>query len=327
MKIKLSIIFLIFSLAVTNAQVSDNRNLGNQNESQKSLINENNTRPQNILASPKFKKNRVVELNVKVLSNQKAESYVAVFNLTQMGKTADETNTLLLDRFNGFAQDLQTIGIPKENIYLDMVRFLPLYEDEKGKKIFTKTHNEVPKGFEMQQNVHIKHNDSNFMGKIISAAARYEIFDLVKVDCSVSNQESIYIEMRKKAVSHLVKEIELYETELGLDLENGYKVVAENKKAVSPIDRYSWYNAISNVSLGGAPEKGKVLDMYKPKTMYYDKLKYDDYDIVDNPDILGPAIQFIYNLKIQIVIKEKDKPVKDYFWLTPDGDIIPVKMN
>ncbi|MDC0230451.1 SIMPL domain-containing protein [Aureispira] len=185
----------------------------------------------------------------------------------------------------------------------------------------------MPKGFEMQQNVHVKYNDPKMMSKVMSAAARYEIYDLVKVDYSVSSQESIYIEMREKAVSYLVKEIELYQDKLGLDLESGYRVVAENKKAVFPIDRYSSYNAFSNVSLGGTPEKGKLLDMYKPKTMYYDKLTYDNFDIIINPDVLEPVIQFIYNMKIQLIIKDNDKPAKEYFWLTPDGDMIPVKVK
>ncbi|CAA6798359.1 MAG: Unknown protein [uncultured Aureispira sp.] len=283
--------------------------------------------PQNIAPKVILSEGNLVELEVQILSNQKADTYVAIFNLTQMGATVDETNRLLTDRYNGFAQELQTVGVPKDAIYLDMVSFVPLYEYEKEKKIFSKTHNEVPKGFEMQQNVHIKYNDVGMMLKIMSVAAKYEIFDLVKVDYAVNNQEAIYIEMREKAVGHLVQEIELYVDKLGVDLESGYRIVGEDKKITFPVDRYASYNAFSNVSLGGTPEKGKVQDMYKPQTMYYDKVAYDDFDIVINPTVLEPAIQFMYSMKIQIAVKDPNNPTPQHVWLTPDGDIVPIKID
>ena len=327
MKNNITLIFLLLIVTLTEAQQSKNRDKGNVNHNENNSIIQKATKPQNILPIAKLKKGRNVELSVNVLSNQKADTYVAIFNLTQMGKTVEETNKLLTDRYNGFFQGLQTVGIPKDNIYIDMVTFVPVYEYEKEKKIFTKTHNEAPKGFEMQQNVHVKYNDPKMMVKIMSVAVKYEIYDLVKVDCSVNSQELVYVEMRTKAVSHLVNKIELFEEKLGIDLESGYRIVAENKKAIFPIDRYLSYSAFSNVSLGGTPDKGKVLDMYKPKTLYYDKVTYDEFDLIINPDVLEPAIQFMYNMKVQIVLNDTEKPAKEYFWLTPDGDKVPVTVK
>jgi len=307
------------------AQVNGNVNYAEGNANYNNDYTTNNRKSQKVLPYAQIKGNNSVDLDVQVLSNQKADAYVAIFNLTQMGKTVDETNKLLTDRYNGFSEELQTVGVPQDAIYLDMVTFVPLYEYEKSKKIFTKTHNEVPKGFEMQQNVHVKYTDPKMMVKIMSVAAKYEIYDLVKVDYSVDNQEAIYVEMREKAVGHLVKEIELYIDKLGVDLESGYRIIAENKKVTFPTDRYSSYAAFSNVSLGGVPEKGKVLDMYKPKTMYYDKVAYDEFDVVINPTVLEPAVQFMYNMKVRIMLKNPNKPDKEYFWMTPDGDLVPVK--
>lgn len=327
-KILYTAYFLTLSILVLG-QKSGNKNYakfkGNANYNTNN--NTSTEAPQNIAPKVILTEGNLVELEVQILSNQKADTYVAIFNLTQMGETVDETNRLLTDRYNGFAQELQTVGVPKDAIYLDMVSFVPLYEYEKEKKIFSKTHNEVPKGFEMQQNVHIKYNDVGMMLKIMSVAAKYEIFDLVKVDYAVNNQEAIYIEMREKAVGHLVQEIELYVDKLGVDLESGYRIVGEDKKITFPVDRYASYNAFSNVSLGGTPEKGKVQDMYKPQTMYYDKVAYDDFDIVINPTVLEPAIQFMYSMKIQIAVKDPNNPTPQHVWLTPDGDIVPIKID
>ena len=38
----------------------------------------------------------IVEFRVNALSNQRADSYTAIFNIVQLGKTAEEANTCLL---------------------------------------------------------------------------------------------------------------------------------------------------------------------------------------------------------------------------------------
>jgi uncharacterized protein YggE len=321
----LTLTTLVMAQATGNKNYAKARDQGNANYN--NGYSDNTEMPQNIEPKVTLNQGNLVDLEVQILSNQKADTYVAIFNLTQMGETVDETNRLLTDRYNGFAQELQTVGVPKDAIYLDMISFVPLYEYETEKKIFSKTHNEVPKGFEMQQNVHIKYDDVSMMLKIMSVAAKYEIFDLVKIDYAVNNQEAVYIEMREKAVAHLVQEIELYVEKLGVDLESGYRIVGEEKQVSFPVDRYSSYNAFSNVSLGGTPEKGKVQDMYKPKTMYYDKIAYDNFDIVINPTVLEPAIQFMYTMKIQIAVSDPNNPTPKHIWLTPDGDLVPIKID
>lgn len=310
----------------TYAQVSGNVNYaaeGNYNYNN----NTNTTAYTNLPNAQIIPNSRYVILDVQILSNQKANAYIAIFNLTQMGPNAAETNKLLTDRYNGFAQEIQNVGVPKSDIYLDMVSFVPVFEYEKEKKLFSKTYNEVPKGFQMQQNIHVKYTDANMLGKIIAVATKYEIYDLVRVDYIVENQEAVYVEMREKAVAHLNKEIELYAEKMGVELESGYRTIAEDKKVVFPNNRYSSYAAFSNVSLGGVPEKGKVLDMYKPQTQYYDRMPYDDFDIIINPVVVEPAVQFMYDMKVQIVLKEPTPAQKDYFWLTPDGDVVPVKLK
>jgi len=322
----------VFSFSFLMAQQSGNvnRKSGNVNKNGNLNYKQNKRKPQGRLPHANARNNRFVELDVQVLSNQKADAYVAIFNLTQMGKTLEETNNLLNDRFNGFSEELQRVGIPKSDIYLDMVTFAPLYEYEVEKKLFTKTHNEVPKGFEMQQNVHIKYKAAKMMNDIIRVAAKYEIFDLVKVDYSVANQEAVFLEMRNKAVDHVVKQIELYIEKLGVDLESGYRIVGEDKKVVFPTDRYSSYQASSNVSLDkeiDTKNKDKVKDMYKPQTIFYDKVNYDEFDIVINPAPLQPPIQFMYNMKVRIAVTNPNEPAKEYIWLTPEGDKVPIEVT
>jgi len=45
--------------------------------------------------------------------------------------------------------------------------------------LFSKTYTEVPKGFEMQKNLHIKFNDENLLDDIMTFAANNEIYDFI----------------------------------------------------------------------------------------------------------------------------------------------------
>jgi len=123
--------------------------------------------------SATFLNNNEVEISINALSNQKAESYTAIFSMLQVGKTADETNTLLNSRLDGFLADLKTLGIPAADIYVDMVNFLPKYEYDVSKKLFSKkTYTEIPKGFELQKNIHIRYTTPALLDRILAAALR-----------------------------------------------------------------------------------------------------------------------------------------------------------
>jgi len=147
--------------------------------------------------SATFLNNNEVEISINALSNQKAESYTAIFSMLQVGKTADETNTLLNTRLDGFLADLKNLGIPAADIYVDMVNFLPKYEYDVSKKLFSKkTYTEIPKGFELQKNIHIRYTTPALLDRIVTAAARQEIYDIVKVDYFVSDPQSVHATAR-----------------------------------------------------------------------------------------------------------------------------------
>lgn len=90
------------------------------------------------------------ELSVKGLANVKADAYVAIFSVTQVGKTAKEVNELINERINSGINSIKSlIGV---ETYVDMISFVPMYEYETEKKIFSKkTYNEVPAGFELKK--------------------------------------------------------------------------------------------------------------------------------------------------------------------------------
>ena len=76
---------------------------------------------------------------------------------------------------------------------------------------------EIPKGFELQKNVHIRYNDPSLLDRIVTAAARQEIYDIVKVDYFVKDPEAVYTQLRDATFKYLKKIENQYKT-IGIDL-------------------------------------------------------------------------------------------------------------
>lgn len=306
--------------------------MGNYSEKQQTY--------QNIAPSPQFRAvpkaaqfigENQLEISINTLSNQQASSYTAIFSLTQAGKTTDQTNTLINARLDGFLADLKNLGIPVADIYVDMVNFLPRYEYDVSKKLFSpKTYTEIPKGFELQKNVHIRYTDPALLERIVTAAARQEIYDIVKVDYFVKDSEGIYSQLRETTFQYLQKIENQYKT-LGIRLDSAYAITAENAWVAYPINRYESYQAFSTQRLD-FEENSKVNPADKLTSRFYNAVPANDYDIVINPEILEPAVQFSYNLVVRFTLPERvpaEKTVlkKEFLLVTPNGEVKTLKIE
>ncbi|HMQ48181.1 MAG TPA: SIMPL domain-containing protein [Saprospiraceae bacterium] len=275
----------------------------------------------------------VIEFNINALSNQKASTYTAIFTVYQLGKTADETNKLLNERLDAVINELKTQGFKTEDIFVDMVNFLPKYEYDRTKKIFSKkTLTEIPKGFELQKNLHIRYRDPALLEKIVTAAARQEIYDIVKVDYFVENPQTVYQELRAIALDYLNNIKQEYQ-KMGISLDSAYVITAENAWVAYPINRYENYQAFSTQSLDPQDKSSAIIETFdKPTLRFYNAVPANDYDIVINPEILEPTVQFSYNLAVRFTLPER-KPrevketKKEFIMLTPDGEVKTLKLE
>lgn len=283
--------------------------------------------------SATFVGDNVLEININALSNQKASSYTAIFNIVQTGKTADETNSLLNARLDPFLAELKNMGIPASDVYVDMVNFLPRYEYDVSKKLFSKkTYTEIPKGFEMQKNVHIRYTNPALLDRIVTAAARQEIYDIVKVDYFVDEPQKVYAQLRESTFQYL-KQIENQYKTIGVRLDSAYIITAENAWVAYPINRYESYQAFSGQKLDQDEKSGSVVNNAdKPISRFYNAVPANDYDIVINPEILEPAVQFSYNIIVRFTLPERH-PVekttvrKEFIMVTPAGEVKTLKVE
>jgi uncharacterized protein YggE len=258
-------------------------------------------------------------LKCSALMNVEADSYLAIFNITQVATSAKEVDELINKRIQSFTENLKNIGVASSDVYLDMVYLIPVFEFEVSKKFFSKTYNEVPKGFEMQKNIHVKFNDPKLIDKIVTLAATNEIYDLVTVEYFIKDQSKIYDSLRSAANRFLRKNISSYKS-LGVNLVEHFSTLSEETKEVYPESRYSDYEAFVSQSLEAA-RSTTVTILRKPKTVAYNKLAYDEFDIVINPEFTEPVVQFVYELTIKYILPPKSVEKNKYFIVDGNGNL------
>jgi len=259
-------------------------------------------------------------ISVKGMSNVEADSYVAIFNVTQVGKTTMEVNRLIDERISRIKSF--TESDPDVVLFVDMVSFVPVYEYEVEKKIFSKkTYNEVPKGFELKKNLHVKYADPDFLNTLIAKAAEAEIYDLVRVDYISDSLEQKKRELREKAKGLLLQKVQDHQELQGVDSSAVERDVVDGFRVVYPVEMYKSYQAYNNSSLE-LKRSAKVSTVDKTTTLYYQPIMDKEFDFVINPVIVEPVIQVMYEVKLRIKREQKkEETKKEYFLITPAGEV------
>ncbi len=311
-KIKLLACFLILSNSLFG-QVSGNINYQTQIRYSDNNINVELSGHSNLVIS------------IKGLANVKADNYVAIFNITQVGETTTEVNELLNKRVNAVLSQIS--DKPDIETYIDMVSFVPVYEFEVEKKIFSKkTYNEIPVGFELKKNLNVKYKNPDFLNELISICTNAEVYDLIRVDYFSNKLEQIKSDLMKKANTILSEKITNYQGILGTDLNTYEKQVADGYRIVYPVEMYKSYQAYSSSSLN-LKKSANINQTDKYTTLYYQPIIDKEFDFVINPTILEPVIQVMYEIKYKVNREKEAKSNKEYILVTPNGDLKPINPN
>jgi len=274
-----------------------------------------------------FPSNNDILVSVKGLANVKADAYTAIFSITQNGKTTKEVNELMDQRI---MQSLNEIKLKKGvETFVDMISFVPVYEYETEKKVFNrKTYNEVPAGFELKKNIHIKFDDPNQLNEFIAILSNYEIYDLVKVDYFSNALETIKKEMTTKAKLLVQEKLKNYQELLGETFINTEKKITDDFIINVPVEMYKSYEAYNSSSLN-LKKAANINQINKSVTLYYQPVFNKDFDFVINSTVLEPVIQIQYEIKIAINREKKAalKTDKEFILVTPNGDLKNLNIN
>lgn len=312
-KLFFTFLTLLFSSFIM-AQASGNINYQHQQSYNNNTIDIN------------FSSNTDIIVSVKGLANIKADAYTAIFSITQTGKTTKEVDELMDQRIT---QSLNEIKLKKGvETFVDMISFVPVYEYETEKKVFNrKTYNEVPAGFELKKNIHIKFADPAQLNEFISILSNYEIYDLVRVDYFSTELEMIKKEMMTKAKLLVQEKIKNYQELLGETFTNAEKKITDDYLVNLPVEMYKSYEAYNSSSL--SLKKANINQINKSVTLYYQPIFNKEFDFVINPTVLEPVIQIQYQVKIAITREKKpsSKTDKEFILVTPNGDLKTLNMN
>lgn len=269
-------------------------------------------------------------VRVHVLYNAAPTSYMAIFHLNQAGKKVQDIDSLMSKRVSKLVSQCASIGLKKEDFYTDMIALVPIFEKEK--KTFGKNYTQVPKGFEMQKNLHVRYKSAAQLDALFTLAAQCEIYDLIKVEYFYDSTEAANQILKNKAVQVLNQKLKTYK-QMGISLDTNFRTVQEQRHQYFPIDEYRSYSPLAVSTL----EADEVTDAAKSgvtqqtstqrTTMFYNQVSSDGFDAVINPAPLAPTIQFVYNVdvryKIHVPIQTKTETIKqtDLLIITPQGTI------
>jgi len=244
--------------------------------------------------------NNTVELEANVMINMKVSSYLAIFSVTQQGGTLVAADSLMNRRLEIFTKAMEKAGVKYEDVHLDFVSLLPVYDIKDDGKILSNTGTEINSGFKMKKNVHVRFSDHHQLDKIISAAARANIYDLVTVEYNVSDMTAVYDSLRSEAIRVIARKRGLYDK---MGFGTMIEVMGEGTDSKYPVERYDQYTAylqgMSHREVQKENPEMRVKDAQKEQTVYYNRVPYKQFDRVLNADLVEPSVQFYYRLRVR----------------------------
>ena len=283
-------IFVLVCPIFVFAQESGNRNYGTQRR-----------KPQTnsgVLTGSTDAKQQVYFVEANVLMNMKADAYVAVFGLVQEAATSAESNSKINAQVAGFIKELESLGIKRTDIFVDFITQNKVYD-------YTTSGNTVTEkfsGFETKKNIAVRYKDRELLEKILSAAARGSIFDLIKVDYVVSDASGVQSRMYEEAVKIIKQKEAAYFNSFGIKL-SPTNLANAKYDAFYPGELYANYQAFESGNTSGDYNR-VVVQQRKTKTFYYEPLDPSVFDAVINPLGIEPMVQFTLYMRLQYDLKK-----------------------
>lgn len=239
----------------------------------------------------------LIEANVAM--NMRADAYVVVFGAAQQAATAAESNSKINSQIAAFTRDLENLGIKRADLFVDFITQNKVYDFTTSGSVAT----EKLSGFETKKNIAVRYGDREILEKIIAAAAKNSVFDLIKVDYIVNDIKTVHARLYEEAVKAVKQKEAAYANSFGVKM-SLTNVSSEKYDAFYPGELYAAYQAFETGNAYGGNENNRVIEQRKTKTFYYEPLDASDFDSVINPIGIEPMVQFTLYLRMQYDLKK-----------------------
>lgn len=299
-----SILPVIFASAVVCfAQASGNVGYSQNGGNAKAEQNERNKRAQAQAEMPPTANSMFIEASV--LMNVKADEFVATFAVSQDCATVAECNQKMDATVSGYSAELKQLGISDGDVFVDFAAQNKIYAYEIAGNIAK----EKLVGFELKKNIAVHYKDKALLDKLVIAASRSKIFDLIKVDYIVKDTGSVHNLLMEEAARVIKQKEARYEKLLGIRFQSPAQVYAEKPSIYYPTEMYDSYTAYESEEIGSNyyREKYTVQGARKSRTFFFNALNADGFDYVINPVVIEPVVQFTLYLKVKYDIEQAKK--------------------
>jgi len=238
-------------------------------------------------------------LEANVLMNVLADEYVAVFGVSQECVTVAECSQKIDAVITEFSKAVQQMGISSNDVTVDFATQSKIYEY----KLSVDVAKEELTGFEVKKNVSIHYKDKQLLDKLVVAASRSKIFDLIKVDYMVKDQSAAENKVMEEATKIIKQKASRYEQLLGVKLQPPIQIIAERPSIYFPTEMYDSYTAQETQSMSNVFDRERarcaIQGARKSRTFFFNPLTGDGFDRVINPIVMEPVVQFTLYLKVK----------------------------
>lgn len=251
--------------------------------------------------------------NIRAIANESPTSYVLTLPMSAIGITVEEADSKIKNSLKALTKDLQSLQA--DQIHTEFVSIKPIYKKivEKSKKS-TEPDLEIGEeriAYEYRQNVRIVYTQDQQLPKIMLAAAKQNIFEIADIQYRHNKGEKVFANLRNKCIDYMRQNLPQYE-DMGFEILDWQRYTEEERIVFYPNENMNV--VLSEVVLSQPYITDKInTTVYDRKPSEYKFSKrngVEDYHIVVNPDLLEPAIQFVYVFKVKIVVPNENQKIE-----------------
>ena len=294
-KWKLIIALLLLNVLSVSAQISGNQVYGKNN------YNGNNYNQETLPNNSKVSINdNVLSVSVKILLNKKADGFVMTLGLNEEDETVAGCSKKITARITGFIEKMKSLGVKKENVYIDFISQTKIYDFE----VNGMNSEQIEKGFEIKKNIIVSTSNVTSLEKIIALASDFEIHDVIKVEYYNNETDAIHNSLFDEALVLAEAKKIRYMKAFGKRI-IGTPTATEEFATVFPKTQYNTYQAFETAEIqtnynNRSPYLKKIAR--KNKTFYYDGISSAGFDKVINPNQTEVGIQYVMTITMHYKI-------------------------
>jgi uncharacterized protein YggE len=242
-------------------------------------------------------------VDASVLMNVRADEFVATFGLAEEAETVEACQAKMDATVAALTEALRPLGVGPESLFVDFTAQAKVY----GYKIEGNIAREQLTGFELKKTLAVRYRDRTLLDRLVVAASRAKVYDLIKVDYIVTDLAPIQDRLAEAAAAVVKAKAARHERLLGIKFRAVPQVYAERSSTYFPSEMYDSYTAGESEAVSGGPDRSRttVQSLRKSRTFYFNPLNADGFDRVIEPVVLEPVVQFTLYLKLKYEIETR----------------------